>query len=389
MYKYERIKDKDIYNIIMLTIDTEKSVPKYLQLKEIIKRYLEDEHYKIGQKIPSETELIEQFHVSRGTVRQTLRELVNDGVIYTEKGRGSFFSGKIQEEQHRSYLIGVLTPMSSYIYPQIIQGINDIAHQKHYSIVMGSSNDNPERELAHIERFLKKHIDGLLIEPTGGAKLFQDSKLFHLLKELTIPVVFMDWAIDDPDVSYVSLDDVAGGFRATSYLIEAGHKRIACVYPNDNVPGTKRYQGYRKALATYGVEYDQRLDKTAASLKLNTTDQIYRLTKELIELGDDRPSAVFFYNDRSALYGYAAIRETGLKIPDDLSVIGYDDSELAALADVPLTSVIHPKYQSGKLAAEILFDQIEHNGQNMPRQLIINPTLAVRDSVKFLHCPHI
>ena len=365
-----------------MKIDEEKPIPKYIQLKDIIKAYLEAHRYEADQKIPSENELIEQFQVSRGTVRQALGELANEGVIYTEKGRGSFFSGNIQEGEPRSNLIGVLTPMSSYIYPQIVQGISDTAHKRHHNIVLGSSNDNRDQELAYVEQFLKRNIDGLIIEPTGGVQHFQDSPLFHRLKELTIPVVFMDWVIDDPEVSYVSLDDVAGGFRATSYLIEAGHRGIACVYPRDNIPGPRRYTGYRKALEKYGVEYDSRLDKPVESLKLNVADYIYTLTKSLFNLGEDRPSAIFFYNDRSALSGYAAIRDAGLKIPDDISVVGYDDSELALLADVPLTSVIHPKYQTGKLAADILFDQIEHQGQNMPRQMIINPTLAIRDSVR-------
>ena len=367
-----------------MKIDDEKPIPKYIQLKDIITAYLEDHHYAIDQKIPSENELIEQFQVSRGTVRQALSALANEGVIYTEKGRGSFFAGYIKEDASRSNLIGVLTPMSSYIYPQIVQGITDSAHQRHHNVVLGSSNDNREQELAYVEQFLKRNIDGLIIEPTGGVQHFQDCPLFHRLKELTIPVVFMDWAIDDPDVSYVSLDDVAGGFRATSYLIEAGHRRIGCIYPGDNIPGSRRYAGYRKALEKYGVSYDDRLDKPAESLKLNIPEYIATLTKSLLGLGEQRPSAIFFYNDRSALSGYAAIREAGLKIPDDISVVGYDDSELAVLADVPLTSVIHPKYQTGKLAADILFDQIEHQGQNMPRQMIINPTLAIRDSVKDL-----
>lgn len=365
-----------------MKIDAEKAMPKYIQLKDIIIQYLSDKQYESGQKIPSESELIEQFQVSRGTVRQALGELADEGVIYTEKGRGSFFSGVLRDITQCSYLVGVLTPLSSYIYPQIIQGISDVAHKRHYNIVLGSSNDNREQELAYVEQFLKRNIDGLIIEPTGGEPHFQESTLFHLLRTLTIPVVFMDWVIDDPDVLYVSLDDVAGGFRATSYLIEAGHTRIACMYLNDNVPGMRRYQGYRKALETKGVAYDPLLDKPAESLQVNKAEYIYNLTKEVLDLGDNRPSAIFFYNDRAALYGYAAIRDAGLKVPDDISVIGYDDSELATLADVPLTSVVHPKYQSGKLAADILFDQIQHHGQNMPRQMIINPTLTIRESVK-------
>ena len=368
-----------------MRIDADKPVPKYLQLKEIIKQYFKNKHYEAGQKILSETELIAQFHVSRNTVRQTLAELENEGFIYKKHGSGSFFSGKTQEDRQHSYLIGVITPISSYIYPQIIQGIDDVAHRKRYNIVLGNSRETGgEKELTCLERILEKNVEGLLVEPAGGSQNLQESKTFRILKELTIPVVFMDWAIDDPEVSYVSLDDVEGGFKATSYLAEAGHRRIACVYPNDHTPGLQRYKGYRKALEAYKLEYDSRLAKPGIILKWNETEYICRLVKELIDLGGNRPSAVFFFNDNAALRGCVAIREAGLKIPEDLSIIGFDDSTLAALADVPLTSVIHPKYQIGRWAAEILFEDIEYQGRKTPKQMMINPTIAVRDSVKSL-----
>ena len=106
------------------------------------------------------------------------------------------------------------------------------------------------------------------------------------------------------------------------------------------------------------------------------------LVQELIDLGDHRPTAVFFLNDDAALQGYPAIRNAGLNIPDDISVIGFDDTDLAVRAEVPLTTMIHPKYQLGKWAAEILFEHIEHHGP--PWQMILNPAIAVRDSVKAL-----
>jgi GntR family transcriptional regulator of arabinose operon len=192
----------------------------------------------------------------------------------------------------------------------------------------------------------------------------------------------MDWVIDDAEISYVSLDDVEGGFRATNYLIEAGHRRIACVYPDDHIPGIQRYQGYRKALETHGIAYYSQFDKPCTILTWNEGDEISRRVKELIALEDERPSAVFFFNDAAAFRGYAVIREAGLKIPDDISIMGFDDSEMAALADIPLTSVIHPKYQIGRWAAEILFEDIEQKSQKTHRQMIIKPTIAIRNSVK-------
>jgi GntR family transcriptional regulator of arabinose operon len=227
---------------------------------------------------------------------------VKEGILYKKQGLGSFFSGNPRGNQTRSYLIGVIVPgLSFYIYPQIIQGINDIVHQKRYNIVLGSSDTDPKKEPACLEQLLEKNIDGLLFEPSIGPQQFLDSKTYHLLQALTIPVVFMDWALDASEVSYVSLDDVEGGFRATSYLIETGHRHIAYVYPNTHVPGIQRYQGYRKALAAHGIEYDPRLTKTNITLNWRDTNHGYLLMKELIALGTNRPTAVFFFNDETAL----------------------------------------------------------------------------------------
>jgi len=366
-----------------MRIDVDKPIPKYLQLTEILKQHFKDQQYQADQKIPTEDDLIEQFQISRNTVRQALAELVNEGIIYKIQGSGSFFAGTAQEEQNRSYLIGVIVPrLSFYIYPQLIQGVDDVAHRKRYNIVLGSSDVKPEKELACLEQLLEKGIDGLLIEPSGGFQQFQDSKNFRVLKGLKIPVVFMDWAFDDPEVSYVSPNDFEGGFRATSYLARAGHKRIACVYPNDTLPGIQRDQGYRKALATYQLDYDSKLEKSTTILKWNEPGQITMLIRELIDLRENRPTAVFFFNDDSALQGCDVIRGAGLKIPEDISIIGFDDFEFASRAEVPLTTMIHPKYQLGKWAAEILFDQLDRKGQHIPTQMLLNPTIAVRQSVK-------
>jgi GntR family transcriptional regulator of arabinose operon len=280
----------------------------------------------------------------------------------------------------------VITPsLFAYIYPQIIQGIDDTAHDKRYNIVLASSKGNLEKEMLSLEQLLEKGVDGLLIEPAAGFQRIQESKTFQALKNLSIPVVFVDWVIDEPNVSYVSINDFEGGFTATNYLAEAGHTRIAYVYPNDHIPFIQRYQGYRKALEAHRIEYDSRLDKATTVAKWNEdNNHIIPLVKELLDLGDQRPSAIFFFNDEAALCGYTAIREAGLKIPDDISVIGFDDSELAAVGEISLTSVIHPKYMIGKWAAELLFEAIEHEGQTPPRQMLINPTIAVRNSVKFI-----
>ena len=153
---------------------------------------------------------------------------------------------------------------------------------------------------------------------------------------------------------------------------------------SDHEPALLRYQGYRKALETHHIPVDSRLEKSRPTSTWAKADSAYLLTQDVLAMGEERPTAIFFFNDRAAMQGYAAIREAGLRIPDDNSVIGYDDSHLATLVDVPMTSVVHPKYQIGKWAAEMLLEQLEAHGRNTPRQMILHPSIAVRDSVKTL-----
>ena len=245
----------------------EKPQPKYLQLKEALIRYLNDEQYEAKQKLPTENELIDQFHVSRGTIRQALAELVNDGVLYKIQGSGTFFSGNLNADRKLSHLLGVITPLPSrYIYPQIIQGITDFAQQKGYHVVLGSSLTSPGDEQDFIEQMLSKGIDGLIFEPAPGFHYEPEATLFTFLKTLTVPVVFMGADLNDADLSYVSLNDIEGGFRATNYLIAAGHRRIACIYPTCILAGVHRCQGYRKALESADIAYDPGFEKVIEQL---------------------------------------------------------------------------------------------------------------------------
>jgi len=369
-----------------MKIITTDSTPKYLQLKDLLIQHFEHERYVTDQRIPSENDLMQQFDVSRSTVRQALAELVNEGRIYKKAGSGSFFSGErsIEKENNQpSHLIGVITALPSYIYPQIVQGINEVAYSKDYNIILGTSHADWEQESACLDQLLERGIDGLILEPSDTIHHLRESRFFERLAASSVPIVLINWVLDVPNVSCVSLDDVTGGFRATSYLIEAGHRRIACLYP-ENSPGFQRHQGYRNALKAYGITPEPRLEKPTTVFYWNQTDYIRRLMKELLDLGDERPTAVFCFNDHAALRTYATIREAGLKVPDDISLMGFDDYEMSAFAEVPLTTMAHPKARLGKWAAEILFEQIELGTPDAEMRISMNPTLIVRDSVKLL-----
>jgi len=366
-----------------MTTDTEKALPKYRQVKETIIQYFTEEQYKPDQRIPSENELVERFQVSRNTIRQALAELNDEGLIYKKQGLGTFFSGNFTAPRQLSHLVGVLSPrISYYIYPQIMEAIDKVAHQNRYNIVLGNSYADYAKELTCLEQLLERQIDGLLFEPVGGFQKLEETQIFHALNALTIPFVLMNWWFPNPDISCVSVDDLEGGLRATQYLIDAGHRRIACLYPYDKLPGMHRYQGYRKALEQAGIQPEPRLEKAVTSLQWDEPETIPRVVRELLVLNNsERPTAIFCFNDDSALRAMATLRDANVAVPSDISLIGFDNADQSAAADVPLTTLHHPKHLIGKWAAEILFDQIADAKHRSPRKVLITPTIIERDSV--------
>ena len=368
-----------------MQIDPTSPEHKYVQLQGMLQQYLRDADFEADQKLPTEDELIKRFQVSRVTVRKALQALAEAGVIYKIQGSGTFFSGKMPVNREASYLIGVITPLEfTYIYPQIIQGIGAVAQDKHYNLVLGGSKANPDRELTCLRQLSNKNIDGLIFEPSSGFRYEPDAEIVKMLDALTIPVVFMNWAIDDPQRSYVALDDLEGGALATKYLITAGHRRIACIQPSNHLCGIHRLRGYRQALEDSLIPYDERLVKCSDALLRSTAAETERMLGELLALGAERPTAIVYFNDEFAVFGDRYLRQAGLRIPEDISMIGYDDSDLALQTSVPLTSVIHPKYHIGKWAAEILLEHIETPERRFPRHLLVTPRLAERSSVRRL-----
>lgn len=373
-----------------MQIEQNKSIPKYLQLKNILIRIFSEEEYQPGQSLPTENELISSYGVSRNTVRKTLDELEKSGIIYKKQGSGSFYAGGVKKNQKESLLIGVIVPrLSVYIYPTIIHGIDSVANDKGYNIVLGSADISPEKELECLERLISKNIDGLIFEPCAGNPDFETSPIFKRIQKLNIPVVILDWMINDSTMPFVSPNDVQGGFQATQLLIEAGHKKIAFICPSDTIPAQKRLEGYRSALRQAGIQPAGKYEKQGSVVQWGEkgpikpeNPYITELVNELINLGDDRPTAIIFYNDEEAYQGYTAIRNAGLSIPDDISVVGFDDTELATLVQPQLTTVIHPKYKLGKWAAKILLDHLASSSKSDTIQMVLNPKIAVRDSVK-------
>ncbi len=267
----------------------------------------------------------------------------------------------------------VLSDISNPFFSGVIQGIEGAAQKKDYSIIVCNSNEEYEREEKSIRLLIQKRVDGVLITLVGRKTLD-----ISYLKDMNVPFVLIARRIGIPEVSYVVADDVLGGFLATEHLIKRGHKKILYITASPYVTTTQdRLAGYRKALSQYEIKFDENLvEFTNAKI-----EDAYKLMKSL--LGRDKLgfTAVATFNDYLALGVIKALYEKGLKVPDDLALVGYDDIEFAALTVVPLTTICMPKYELGKKAVEILLEQLlEKSDVSKPQHIIMKPYLVVRES---------
>jgi GntR family transcriptional regulator of arabinose operon len=362
-----------------MTIDRESGIPKYHQLKDIILQAIRDGGIREGEPLPSESELVRRFAVSRNTVRQAIGALATEGLVVRRRGKRTFCQAP---PRAKTSLLGVITPMVYvYIYRDIINGIEETVHTRDYSMILGNSNSDPDKERSLIETMLDKGVEGLLIEPARSGLVRPDSYIHRRLANLPVPVVLMDCAIEGLAASTVTPADVDGGRLATEYLLQKGHKRIAILYKSETTPGLLRHQGYRAAFAARGLEPEPGYAVTTCELRDRNMHPVRDAVLSLVALGDRRPTAMVFYNDEWAVQGLQVLLENGLEVPRDVSIIGFDDTEYCDYARVPITSVSHPKGSLGRIAAEMLLSEIEAGPACEKKRVTILPRIVERQSV--------
>jgi DNA-binding LacI/PurR family transcriptional regulator len=206
----------------------------------------------------------------------------------------------------------------------------------------------------------------------------------NLISEGT-PFVLMNWTSDDPRASFVAPNDVAAGESVFRYLYARGHRRIAFVGIRGNQPSDNRLKGLRGAAEAAGENIaPQRVKLGEGFISEAVKSDAYAATRELIALGDARPTAIFYFNDEAASLGYIAARDSGLSIPRDLSMVGFDDSQLSRAVYPPLTTVEHPKARIGEMAAHVLLDMIDNPAVFLPVQTLYSCKLIERGSVRNL-----
>lgn len=350
--------------------------PKYMQIAEHFKALIESENIKPGEQLMSENEITDKFKVSRHTVRQGLLQLKTQGYIYKEQGKGTFCSNYKNNTKIKTIAL-ITTYISNYIFPSIIRGIEEVLSSAGYSLLLFNTNNEKSKEKECLQKVLQYNVAGLIVEPTLSALENVNEKYYKELGNKNIPYIMINAKYNELDSAYITMDDIEGGYILTKYLIQLGHINIAGIFKSDDLQGINRKLGYIKALTEFNIPVDKDIiGKYTTKEEMFST---YEFTKLLL-LREKRPTALVCYNDQVAIHALNAIRDEGLRVPEDISIVSYDDSDIAVASEVKLTTVRHPKDDMGRRVARYIIDMIE-KPVNKPCY-VYKAELLVRDSAK-------
>lgn len=285
-------------------------------------------------------------------------------------------------KSNRTHTVGMMIPNSSNPYfAEIIRGIEDTCYGAGFNVILCNSDDDPHKQSTYVRLLSEKQVDGLIVLSSGS-----DSELLDTLRAARMPQVVVDREIDDLAADLVEVNHEAGGSLATRHLLALGHRRIACIAgPQGLSSARQRVQGYRAALADAGLPLgDARQAATDEALVRSgdfTSAGGHAAMLALLPPDDRKhwPTAVFASNDLMAIGAVCAAASRGLRIPQDLSVVGFDDIALAAYCNPPLTTIAQPKHETGELAARLLLQRIAEPSRGLQRE-ILQPALQVRQS---------
>lgn len=353
----------------------EKQPPKYQTIKDYVTTRIASGEFGANNRIPSENEFAQMLGVSSITIRKALSELVNEGLIYRVKGKGSF----VADAQRRpangandlvAFLITTVNIHDASIM-QFIMGMQKRLSESGHSLIVENMMNFENNETSVIERLIENKVGGFIVYPDLPA----NSSSVKYLAGLNVPFVVLDRYPKGIPVNFVGCNNQDGAYSGTQHLISLGHKKIGFIAYAYNLSSEReRYAGYAEAMESASMPIDDELVFTADPVQ-------WSKIAELVRSG--RLTALMCVNDMRALQVIDTLLSMGIRIPDDLSVMGFDDAEFAKHARVPISTVRQPFHDIGYAAANMLLDNIK-NTQRQFSRVMLGTQLMVRESTKRL-----
>ena len=328
---------------------------KYQKIINWVRQEIADGSLRSGDKLPSEKELSDRFGLSRQTVRHATGELEAQHIVSRVQGSGTYIGGVRQRVYEPRYMsVAVLSTFyESYIFPPTLKGIERVLSKNGFSMQVSFTDNRVTREREMLRQILEKgNIDGLIVEPAKSALPNPNMDLYREIRERNIPVIFFNASYPQIEAPCVRIDDRTVAENAAKLLLDAGHRKIGAIFKSDDRQGALRYAGYLDAMMSGGGEVHQRhvvwVDTPMTSNLKALEDYLFQRLEGC--------TAVLCYNDEVAYQVVELALKRGLHVPQELSVVGIDDSYLAGMGKVQLTSFPHPKEMLGRKVAENLME---------------------------------
>jgi LacI family transcriptional regulator len=364
--------------------------PKYHRVKQRLVEDIMSGRYQAHHRLPSIVALAGRYGVSNITARRVVQELVREGVVYTVPTRGCFVAGRentpnrLVEPGTGADRIALLTAgWADEFYGPIIQGVLEVCRRNNRILEVYCSEGNCRNENDILNRIECRPVAGVLFMPTTAH--YRYTQLIQLAHR-RIPTVLVDTGLVHHDLDRVTSTNEEGSRRAVQYLIRLGHRRIVFMaHAADFMTIAERHRGYRRALADHGIHADPRLRQTAhVSADVSLEEEGYRKTIALLD-ARIRFTAIFAVSGWNVIGAYRALRDRGLRVPQDVSLVTFDDLNAAAGFEVPLTAVRQDTHAMGTTAAELLLRRLSAIGTGSPAigaaETVLIPTkLVVRKS---------
>jgi GntR family transcriptional regulator, arabinose operon transcriptional repressor len=361
---------------------SENDLPKHEILKNWILENIRNGNFNSGSKLPSENELAAKFGYSRQTVRQAIGVLAARDILVRERGSGTFVNNFNQVSKKKTMRVGVITTyLDDYIFPGIIHGIEEVLTYNGYTLTLGITYNKPLNEEKNLKNMMESGVDGLIIEGTKSALPSVNEYLYKQMKEKSIPIVFINGYYSKYNESYVVMDDVKAGSVLTDLLIESGHTKIGGFFKSDDIQGVKRYEGVTRTLKKNNLTIEDN------SIIWYTTEDFNNLfsgnSDKFIMERINGNTAMVCYNDQVAEGLIKLLKRNKVKVPEDISIVSFDNSFLAKEIAYNLTSIIYPTKKIGNKSAEIIINRINNYKYN--EKVKVQPEIKIRESIRKLN----
>jgi LacI family transcriptional regulator len=334
---------------------------------------IKDVALRAGVSVGTVSNVLNRPHLVRAETRQRVEAAMADLAFVRNESARQLRAGSSR------MLAYVFIDAENPFFIDVARGAEDACRERGFALIMCNSGEDPAREDDYLSLLLEQRVHGVLVTPSDdrGTRL-------RSLPALGVPVVLVDRGETDPTLwCSVGVDDVHGGELAVRHLLDVGHRRIAFVGgPLDVRPFADRLEGARRAVSAARPGSD-RAPATLSVLSCEATsiNAGHAAARSLATTdADERPTAVFCANDLVALGLLSELSATGLRVPDDVALVGYDDISFAAAAAVPLTSVRQPSRLIGRTAAELLLAEAEAGEDHVHEHVAFCPELVVRES---------